>query len=357
MFLSFFSCTKDLELPFEKTDNTIVVNCLFSEDENWQVIITRVKSFGDKTDPIIEDAKVVIVPENSDTINLKYKGDGIYYAEERPVKGTRYQIIIKCPNSIIITAKSSIPSPVNISSIKFTDQKTIYFSNPNLSDYETVPLSLNISANDQQNFVRFRFYSFNTDRGYKRYSVTKQTIATLREMKISEAFLEKLETLIGKSFNSYEFGGIFKKMADEYNLTYNEYANIVIPEIQVTKVTYRSPDAFLIGYIFPNSNWLNNVSRDLFNVLGEYSGTQEANLFVDYIPVLNKNDRTDYTEEYWLETTGMSEEYYNYQKLYIKQVVNLSNPFSSPVEVYSNINNGLGIFAGYNKQMIHFFDY
>ena len=53
----------------------------------------------------------------------------------------------------------------------------------------------------------------------------------------------------------------------------------------------------------------------------------------------------------------MSEDYYKYQKSYIKQVVNQKNPFASVIEVYSNIQNGVGIFAGYNRQMIHFYDY
>lgn len=80
-------------------------------------------------------------------------------------------------------------------------------------------------------------------------------------------------------------------------------------------------------------------------------------IFVSYIPAMNKNGNKRYTEEYWLEVVGMSEDYYKYQKSYINQVTNLSNPFSSTIEVYSNIENGVGIFAGYNRQMIHFYDY
>jgi len=91
--------------------------------------------------------------------------------------------------------------------------------------------------------------------------------------------------------------------------------------------------------------------------LGEYRGMKEISLFVSYIPVMNKNDQTDYKEEYWLDVTGMSEDYYKYQKTYIKQVENKNNPFASVIEVYTNIENGVGIFAGYNRQMIHFKDY
>jgi hypothetical protein len=65
------ACTKDLELPYEKPDQTIVVNCLFSEGEPWKVILTRVKSYNERADPFVEDVRVMIVPENNDTIPKK----------------------------------------------------------------------------------------------------------------------------------------------------------------------------------------------------------------------------------------------------------------------------------------------
>ena len=355
-FLSMVSCIKDIELPFEKSDQTLVVNCLFSEDINWQVTLSRVKSYDDQTDSIVDNAKVAIVPENKDTIRLNYKSNGIYYADERPVKGIQYQIIIK-DDSKVITAKSAIPSSVNVSSVNFTDQQTIYFSNPNLRDYNVVPLSLNISSTAAPSFVRLRFYSFNSVGGYLRYVVTEQTIVTLRNKGIAEAFLKKLSTIIGDSMTTYTVDKTIKKMSDEYNLTYNEFANIVIPAIEVVKVNYRGEEAFQIGTIFSNCGWLNNVSRDAYNILGELCQTKEASVFVDYIPVMNKNGNKDFTEEYWLEITSMSEDYFKYQKTYINQVLNLSSPFASTIEVYTNIENGVGIFAGYNRQMVHFYDY
>ena len=64
------SCTKDLELTSEKPDQTMVVNCLFSEEEAWKVTLTRIKSFSDQSDSFVDDAHVAIVPENKDTIHL-----------------------------------------------------------------------------------------------------------------------------------------------------------------------------------------------------------------------------------------------------------------------------------------------
>ena len=356
ILLTLISCTKDLELPIEKSDNTIVVNCLFSEAEPWKVTLTRIKPFTEPSDSYVDDARVAIVPENNDTIHLSYSKNGIYLSEEMPASGIQYQLVINDGKPEKITATSSIPVKPVISEIEPSTQKTIYFSNANLSDFPVLPLNFKISGDVQTNFVRFRLSTFNTKLGYTREVVTEETISKLREMKFPEDYLSELDKMIGVSMPMYQYWPIIQKIGEKYELPYNG-SNIVISKLKEIKVTTRYDDAFQSGYLFSNSNGFNNVSRDKFNVFGEYSGLKEVDLFVTYIPVLNKNDQTDYKEEYWLELVGMSEDYYKYQKSYIKQVVNQKNPFASVIEVYSNIQNGVGIFAGYNRQMIHFYDY
>lgn len=353
------SCTKDLNLPFEKPDQTMVVNCLFSESESWKVTLTRIKSFSDPSDSYVDDARVAIVPENKDTIHLTYSKNGIYLSEEMPASGIHYQLVINEDKREKITAKSSIPVEPVISEINPSTQKTIYFSNANLSDYPVLPLNFKISADVQTNFVRFKLYTFNTKWGYTRYMVTKAIISELREEKYPEDFISELEKLIGVSMNLEQSRSLVREIGEKYGLAFNGVIGIgmAISKLKEIKVTTRYDDAFQSGLLFSNNAWSNNVSKDIFNVLGEFSGTIETNLFVSYIPVLNKNTQTDYKEEYWLQVVSMSEDYYKYQKSFIKQVVNQSNPFASVIEVYSNIQNGVGIFAGYNRQMIHFKDY
>ena len=61
--------------------------------------------------------------------------------------------------------------------------------------------------------------------------------------------------------------------------------------------------------------------------------------------------------EFWLEIIRGDTDYIEYYRTYILQVSQRINPYSEPVMVYSNINNATGIFAGYNRQMIHLFNY
>lgn len=356
LLLTLFSCVEDLDLPYEKSDGKVVVNCLFTPDKAWKVMLTRIKPYTDSSFTLVEDAKVAIVAQNKDTVYLHYQSNGIYTSVEKPLTGIPYELIIKTNNSEIIKAKSMIPASPVISSLNYIDQKTMYFFNANITNYESYLLNLQITGVEPQNFVCFRFYSFNTERGYLRYTVTNETITELREQNFKENILSELEELINISMGSDQKYSLIGRIVKKYNIPWTQ-ENKIHAALTETKIKYRSEDAFRSQYLFSNNNWLNNVSRDTYNVFGEYANNHDVTLFVSSQPADNKNEDLDYTEEYWLEVVGMSEDYYKYQRSAIKQAVNKDNPFASFVEVHSNIENGVGIFAGYNKQMIHFYDY
>ncbi len=60
----------------------------------------------------------------------------------------------------------------------------------------------------------------------------------------------------------------------------------------------------------------------------------------------------DYIEggELYLRLMKISEDYYLYRNTAISQFEIDGNPFSQPVTIYSNVENGYGVFAGYNYQ-------
>ncbi len=58
----------------------------------------------------------------------------------------------------------------------------------------------------------------------------------------------------------------------------------------------------------------------------------------------------DYYEIYLRNT---SEAYYLYKRSTELQNWTEDDPFAQPVQVYNNINNGYGIFAGYNNEMVY----
>ena len=51
------------------------------------------------------------------------------------------------------------------------------------------------------------------------------------------------------------------------------------------------------------------------------------------------------------ELRNVSEEYYHYNQSLSRQQANPDFPFSEPVHLFDNVENGLGIFAGYNASL------
>jgi hypothetical protein len=60
----------------------------------------------------------------------------------------------------------------------------------------------------------------------------------------------------------------------------------------------------------------------------------------------------DSNQEFTIEVSNITKELYDYQKSLRSFNQNSNNPFSEPSPVYSNIKNGLGIFASFNSSQI-----
>ena len=346
------SCTKEIELDLGGTEKQVVVNCLFSVDNPWKVYLTCTKSINDTTDPMIDNARVQIFSNEQDAFELQYTGEGTYESEQYPQKGVVYELRIDAPGYETISATNTIPADIEISNIDYSDSPTTYFFTNTMEDMDVAPLSFKLKSEDET-FVRFRFYSFDTRDGYLYYRFPADSVIVLEEKGISDCCIDKLASISDSAFTYAGFDDYLVQLNAECG--YNPYqARYMLVPLDIAD---RNPDAFEIDAILSTCNWAHNIAIDFRTVLGIFSGAESADLFVDYIPANNKGNATGYTIEYWLEVTGMSKDYYKYQESYIRQAFQAANPYTDVVQVYSNIYNGVGIFAGYNRQMIHFFDY
>ncbi|MBL0740564.1 DUF4249 domain-containing protein [Chryseolinea lacunae] len=56
--------------------------------------------------------------------------------------------------------------------------------------------------------------------------------------------------------------------------------------------------------------------------------------------------------EYIIILKSIGEEYYQYRVTYNLQLESKDDPFAQPVQIYNNIQNGYGIFAGYSQSVV-----
>jgi hypothetical protein len=58
------------------------------------------------------------------------------------------------------------------------------------------------------------------------------------------------------------------------------------------------------------------------------------------------------TSQFMLTITTVSDDYYRYHRTLIEQQAAAGNPLSEPVRVYSNVEGGLGVFAGFTNRTV-----
>ena len=229
-----------------------------------------------------------------------------------------------------------------------------------LLDRDVFPITINFEKQLINAPVVFRALLFNPNYGYKRYLLSSSALQKLEQIGIPAIAARRLEKLTDKWQMSTEvFLDCFKgtgTIDKELN-----YYNLLAPELKERTVTTREYDAFYSTECFANNEWLNNISIDTRTIFGIGEFVEKADLFyadpnLKYLMEsgnYNSNDK----REYWVEVAQCSLDYYEYYRTYILQVSQRINPYSEPVIVYSNIKNGVGIFAGFNRQMLHVLTY
>ena len=348
------SCIKDIDFNYNEVETQVVVNALFSENEPWNVLLTYTKATEDTTDRYIDNALVTICSANEE-ISLVYAGDGEYTSENYPKTGTTYTINIEVPGFEMITATSSVPRKPQCEIELFDTIWTKYMFPNQLLDYEVMPFTINLGNTNEQ-YYKFGFYGYRLE--YK-YYITLAAIGNMREKGIPEDILGELNDMLGQYYDyDWFISDCVYHFSDKYNWEeIDNFVQIVRDEILKERKDY-DPDRLFRSSTFSNCDWLGNVSSCASEIIGENNNRNTAEIFFGDSN-LAWAMQAGYTcdNEYWLRVETCSPEFYKYYKTYVLQVTQRMNPYAETIKVYSNITNGLGIFAGYNLQMIHFFDY
>lgn len=110
----------------------------------------------------------------------------------------------------------------------------------------------------------------------------------------------------------------------------------------LASVAYSSIDTDLVN--------LRNVTDDGILIDGKnFDGLTKDLLFR---PIFEFNPNTETPSRIKIELRSVSKEYFDYYSSVYRQINQGSDPFIQPAQIVSNINNGLGIFAGYSKDAV-----
>tara|TARA_Y100000385_G_scaffold243928_1_gene261692 strand:+ start:1042 stop:1959 length:918 start_codon:yes stop_codon:yes gene_type:complete len=286
--LIYVSCEKIIPFEGDITIPKLVINSIFESDSSFKVHVSSSRSVIDTASfKNINDAVVSIKNENGNIIEtLSHSQNGFYVGQKKPVENQIYNLEVDHLNYTNISASDSLPIPI---SINYLD--TITVIEPNNENRLQINLNFTDPANSQN------FYLVET------YVVRASLLITINQ-----------DTL------EYELDTIRQRM-------------------------------ILSDVVFQNNGFKSRDEQGLFTDL-LFNG-QDKNLEIK-IPPLKKDYVFEENGKFYSEKTlslalylhNISKSYYYYRTSLELYVDASRNPFSQPVQVFSNINNGFGIFAG-----------
>lgn len=291
------SCEKELEIKTSEDENKIVINSIVNPDSLFRAEITKTFSPYEKIIvQELENAQVAVYENDAFIENLSYHKSpddslGRFTGTFRPEIGSRYRIEVNEPNLGKARAEANIPARVNISQEKAVKIK---WGEDNLTSIRfNFSFVLEDPVDEDHYFMTIEFPVFHVD------TITRDTSFfefQYCEIETGSLPLHQLYVCNGLIFNDKSFNG----------------TNHIISGSATT-------------YVHAFSENTHDVDWD----------DRDKTFYVDFSKMYIRFHHINY-------------ELYQFYSSHAKKLASENDLYSEPIPVYSNIENGYGIFGGEN---------
>jgi len=300
-----FSCSEPIDLVVNEKDKKIVLNSIIVSDSIIRVHLS--KSLGilepDSSTSYIEGAQIELYENDIFMENLVYDTSGYYISTIFPELNNTYKLIANYDNLQEIEAQTSIPNAVPISNLiydigyfswveQWYDSVNEVFFDTTL--YQIDSIAISITINDPVN--EDNYYLLNLSSVSPVYVYPPPLFEPV---------------LIG-----YQPYDIYYTLN---NLTNSEFSNLT---------GFR-------GYLV--SDELFNGSNFTFSAIIDYWGGYYKK---------NKIGKATSESPIYINMISVSSDFYNFITSRNKYDDTQYNPLAEPVNIFSNIKNGFGLFTG-----------
>lgn len=292
----FASCQKLIEIPLPEFQQKAVVNCLFSADTNIQLRLSQTSNLNDSVEKLITNATIILKQDNTIIDTLINNNNGFYISNIFPQKSKNYSVEVQSPDLGICTANTYIPNDLTINSISQQDFAVPLTDNQFDGDIKLPASRFSFTISDPANEKNYYEVTFGVKQFWHDDTNYVQKIKILNPLSydnviINEDILDYKPTTI--VFSDSLFNGQTKNIDILYKLYW--------------------------------LSWGSDGSGHTTYYYGRY--------------------RLYYT------IRSISKEMYLYRKSLIKHLYNQQTDdittFGDPVQLWSNINGGYGVFAGF----------
>ena len=293
--LNLFSCSTKIELDIPEAPPQIVVNSLITNDSLITVNVCKTVAMLNQGTNCVTNAEIELWVNDNFIENLQQKEDGIYESETTAQIGVNYQIYVDVPNFDRMISSAIIPAPINITQATYIANS--YYDQGQVSLASEVKISF-YDPPEITNYYQISFYSYR----YTEYELNSLTV---------------LDSTISIYYGLYYLNSNDPIIINEGDLQYHIGASRIRSLIFSDELMNEETSITFLAQI----------------ATGNYA-----------VPIV--------------ALKSISHEYYMFQKSLIRHTFNqgmgsvdATNMFlvSNPNDLYSNIQNGLGIFAGYSE--------
>ena len=307
MIVSILACTKTLDFDDEGLANTLVFNGIIQSGDSFKASLNRSSSILSETygNGMFAGGTIQLY-ENGTLLSTASNQFGQFSLTDiKPKAGANYRIVVNSENETV-EAQTTIPEKANVLSLD-----TASIKDQNNYNYTIYKLKLKDQGGDD----------------YYRIFTTTENLT----LQINSADKVPRKYYLQKNENSILTDDpVFKSL-------YNNFGGETL-DIGPENIYHIFPDDYFKGkeYSMQFRAYTTNFGNDYY-----YSNPTNPAIFQGKKNIYSRNV---------IHIQKLSKELYTYMKYLKLYDFYHDNPFAEPVPVYSNIKNGIGIFAGLNDE-------
>lgn len=302
---AFVSCTKTIDFDDEGLANQVVVNSIISTDSFFSAHLSKSGSILSDRQPNPPTEGTMELYEDGVLIRQFSSQLGGFSATDIiPQAGKSYRMVITSNGKQIIT-ETTIPLPADLISADTSTVKNEY-------GYKSTNYKIRIKDNQGDDFYRV--------------IVMNESLVQMKDD--------------GKKSWRYYYSKVPQWISSDdpvFKSVYNNFGNDLID--------YGPNNDF---YIFPDSYFQGKEYSVQFQIWPTGYGYYNTG-YAGYDNNPNSPYKTIFNRQ-TVHIQKLSKDFYNYLKYLKLHNHYRDNPFAEPVPVYSNVQNGAGIFASFNNE-------
>jgi len=300
--LLFVACETETELAVPFSGPRLAVYSFFDPaDTVWSVAVYETAAFSDSCCNAIEDASIILLEEGNEfEADFYYIGDGIYHADAVAKEGKEYTLRVEAPGFVSVKANSTVPTAMYYKKIALDSQ--FYRCDESICNQFYLVLESMGTVHYLRPGFRAKVYDGNS---FYVDSLGMSRLDKERAVKVDSFQIP---------FRSVE--GTFYPLALEIEFFVLNNNSLFISDS---------------GFDTYEVSWLEQLAENRYSLTSRVNYTS-----------------LDLGWEYHFSVTTFSEDAFRYFHTTNRQIINTLNPLSNPLNAFSNIENGVGVFAASN---------